>query len=59
MIVDGAIFSCAALAVFIPLRKRYDKRGFFLPRIGFGPLLEQRIFSEEERCFLGRKKYNL
>lgn len=29
MIVDGAIFSCAALAVFIPLRKRYDKRGFF------------------------------
>ena len=63
MIVDGVIFSCAAaLAVFIPLRKRYDKRGFFpfsffflffAERIGFGRCSNKGYFPRKEDVFWG------
>lgn len=51
MIVDGVIFSCAALAVFIPLRKRYDKRDFFLPRIGFARCSNKGYFPRKKDVF--------
>lgn len=61
MIVDGVIFSCAAaLAVFIPLRKRYDKRGFF-PFSFFFSFFCRELVSVDARTkdiFQGRKTFS-